>query len=76
VSLMPAMNRRVFRRAVSNLMVGLMIGAVILALIPLFFILLNLVLKGAGSLSPEFFTRTRRPRARPEAESLTRSWGP
>src|SRR3954465_12761519 len=46
------------RRVISNFMVGLMIGAVIVALIPLFFILLNLVLKGAGSLSPEFFTRT------------------
>ena len=56
-----AMNRRVLRRALSNVMVGLMIGAVIVALIPLFFILLNLVLKGAGSLSPEFFTRTPAP---------------
>ena len=56
-----AMNRRVLRRALSNLMVGLMIGAVIVALIPLFFILLDLVLKGAGSLSPEFFTRTPAP---------------
>jgi phosphate transport system permease protein len=55
------MNRRVFRRILSNFMVGLMIGAVILALIPLFFILLNLVLKGAGSLSLEFFTRTPAP---------------
>jgi phosphate transport system permease protein len=42
-------------------MVGLMIGAVIVALLPLFFILLNLVLKGAGSLSLEFFTRTPAP---------------
>jgi phosphate transport system permease protein len=61
MTLMPALNRRVLRRGVSNLMVGLMVGAVILALIPLFFILLNLVLKGAGSLSPEFFTRTPAP---------------
>ncbi len=38
-------------------MVGLMIGAVVVALLPLFFILLNLVLKGAGSLSLDFFTR-------------------
>jgi phosphate transport system permease protein len=38
-------------------MVGLMIGAVILAVLPLLFILLNLVLKGAGSLSLAFFTR-------------------
>jgi phosphate transport system permease protein len=55
------LNRRVLRRALSNLMVGLMIGAVIVALIPLFFILLNLVLKGAGSLSLAFFTRTPAP---------------
>jgi phosphate transport system permease protein len=51
------MNRRMLRRVFSNLMVGLMIGAVIVALIPLFFILLNLVVKGAGSLSLAFFTR-------------------
>jgi phosphate transport system permease protein len=51
------MNRRVLRRAFSNLMVGLMIGAVIAALAPLFFILANLVIKGAGSLSLDFFTR-------------------
>jgi phosphate transport system permease protein len=54
-------NRRAIRRGISNFMVGLMIGAVIVALLPLFFILLNLVLKGAGSLSPEFFTRTPAP---------------
>ncbi len=51
------MNRRILRRAFSNLMVGLMIGAVIVALLPLFFILLNLILKGAGSLSLDFFTK-------------------
>jgi phosphate transport system permease protein len=42
-------------------MVGLMIGAVVVALLPLVFILLDLVLKGAGSLSLEFFTRTPAP---------------
>jgi phosphate transport system permease protein len=42
-------------------MVGLMIGAVIVALLPLFFILLNLILKGAGSLSPDFFTKVPAP---------------
>lgn len=51
------MNRRVFRRLVSNFMVGLMIVAVILAVLPLLFILVNLVLKGASSLSLDFFTR-------------------
>ena len=55
------MNRRILRRAVSSLMVGLMIGAVVVALLPLVFILLNLVLKGAGSLSLDFFTRTPAP---------------
>jgi phosphate transport system permease protein len=51
------MNRRVLRRLFSNLMVGLMISAVALALLPLFLILINLVMKGAGSLSPDFFTK-------------------
>ncbi|MGH7702135.1 MAG: phosphate ABC transporter permease PstA, partial [Gemmatimonadales bacterium] len=51
------MNRRVLRRLRSNLMVGLMLLAVVMALLPLFFILANLVLKGAGSLSLAFFTR-------------------
>jgi phosphate transport system permease protein len=55
------MNRRVIRRGISNFMVGLMIGSVVVALIPLFFILLNLILKGAGSLSLDFFTRTPAP---------------
>jgi phosphate transport system permease protein len=50
-------NRRVLRRAVSNAMVGLMIGAVLMALLPLFLILIDLVAKGAGSLSLDFFTR-------------------
>jgi phosphate transport system permease protein len=54
-------NRRALRRAFSNLMVGLMIGAVIVALLPLVFILLDLVLKGAGSLSLDFFTKTPAP---------------
>jgi phosphate transport system permease protein len=55
------MNRRILRRIFSNLMVGLMIGAVVVALLPLFFILLNLVIKGAGSLSLAFFTETPAP---------------
>jgi phosphate transport system permease protein len=50
-------NRRVIRRLVSNAMVGLMILAVVVALLPLFFILLDLVVKGAGSLSVDFFTK-------------------
>jgi len=54
-------NRRVFRRFISNFMVGLMIGAVVVALLPLFFILINLVLKGASSLSLDFFTQTPAP---------------
>jgi phosphate transport system permease protein len=52
------MNRRVLRRWISNAMVGLMLGAVLLAVTPLLFILINLVVKGASSLSWAFFTRT------------------
>ncbi|HEY7503355.1 MAG TPA: phosphate ABC transporter permease PstA [Gemmatimonadales bacterium] len=55
------MNRRVLRRLVSNAMVGLMILAVVVALLPLFFILFDLVIQGAGSLSLAFFTRTPAP---------------
>ena len=51
------MNRRLIRRVASNAMVGLMIVAVILAVLPLLFILLNLVAKGASSLSWDFFTK-------------------
>jgi phosphate transport system permease protein len=54
-------NRRTLRRLVSNAMVGLMIVAVVVALLPLFFILFDLVVQGAGSLSVEFFTRTPAP---------------
>jgi phosphate transport system permease protein len=54
-------NRRVLRRVVSNAMVGLMILAVVVALLPLFFILFDLVIQGAGSLSLAFFTRTPAP---------------
>ena len=55
------MNRRTLRRLVSNAMVGLMVAAVVVALLPLFFILFDLVVQGAGSLSLEFFTRTPAP---------------
>lgn len=51
------MNRRVLRRLVSNTMVGVMVLAVVVALLPLFFILFDLIVKGAGSLSVDFFTR-------------------
>jgi phosphate transport system permease protein len=50
-------NRRTLRRAMSNAMVGLMVLAVVVALLPLFFILLDLVVQGAGSLSMDFFTK-------------------
>ena len=53
-----------------------MIGAVVVALLPLFFILVNLVVKGAGSLSLDFFTRTPLPRARPAAAWCTPSSAP
>jgi phosphate transport system permease protein len=45
------------RRVASNVMVGLMICAVVLAVLPLFLILLDLLLKGASSLSVDFFTK-------------------
>jgi phosphate transport system permease protein len=51
------MNRRALRRLVSNAMVGLMVLAVVVALLPLFFILFDLIVKGASSLSLDFFTR-------------------
>ncbi len=51
------MNRRALRRLVSNMMVALMVLAVVVALLPLFFILFDLIVKGAGSLSLDFFTR-------------------
>lgn len=51
------MNRRTLRRWASNAMVGLMIAAVITAVLPLLFILLDLLVKGAGSLSFDFFTK-------------------
>jgi phosphate transport system permease protein len=54
---MRSMNRRVVRRLVSNAMVGLMVLAVVVALLPLVFILFDLVVKGAGSLSLDFFTK-------------------
>jgi phosphate transport system permease protein len=49
-------NRRTFRRLKSNIMVGLMAAAVLIAVLPLIFILANLVIKGAGSLNWAFFT--------------------
>lgn len=52
------MNRRVLRRWISNAMVGLMVLAVIIAVLPLVLILVDLFLKGASSLSLAFFTRT------------------
>lgn len=55
------MNRRTLRRLVSNVMVGLMVVAVVVALLPLFFILFDLVVRGAGSLSVDFFTETPAP---------------
>ena len=55
------MNRRAIRRLVSNAMVGLMVLAVLVALLPLFLILFDLVVKGAGSLSADFFIRTPAP---------------
>lgn len=52
------MNPRTWRRTKSHLMVGLMMIAVIIAVLPLFLILLSLTVKGASSLSMAFFTNT------------------
>lgn len=49
------MNRLRWRRWKGRLMVGLMIVAVALAVLPLLLILLTLVVKGAGSLNLAFF---------------------
>jgi phosphate transport system permease protein len=54
-------NRRTFRRFASNAMVALMMVAVVVAILPLFFILFDLIVKGAGSLSLDFFTKTPAP---------------
>jgi phosphate transport system permease protein len=51
------MNRRTLRRAVSRFMVGLMVLAVVFAVLPLILILVTLVVRGASSLSPLFFTQ-------------------
>jgi phosphate transport system permease protein len=51
------MNRRARRRLKSNAMVALMIAAVIIAVLPLLFILGSLIVHGASSLSLAFFTR-------------------
>ena len=55
------MNRRVFRRFASNAMVALMLVAVVIAILPLFFILFDLLVKGVGSLSLDFFSKTPAP---------------
>lgn len=49
--------RRALRRVKSNVMVTLMIAAVIMAVLPLIFILAMLIIKGASSLNVAFFTR-------------------
>ncbi|HEX5385843.1 MAG TPA: phosphate ABC transporter permease PstA [Gemmatimonadales bacterium] len=59
------MRRRIVRRARSRIMVGLMVVAVIIALLPLFIILADLVARGASSLSWAFFTRLPAPPGEP-----------
>jgi phosphate transport system permease protein len=51
------MNRRDRRRFKSNAMVALMIVAVVIAVLPLLFILGSLLVHGASSMSLAFFTR-------------------
>ena len=45
------------RRRIDRLMVGVMITAVLLAVVPLVFILIDVVAKGVGQLSGAFFTQ-------------------
>ncbi len=59
------MNRRALRRVRSNVMVGFMVLAVVLAVLPLVMILLDLVIKGAASLSWDFFTALPAPAGEP-----------
>jgi phosphate transport system permease protein len=49
-------SRQSRRRLKSRLMVGVMLIAVAVAVLPLILILSSLVMRGAGSLSPSFFT--------------------
>ena len=51
------MRRRVLRHGVNNVMVAAMAVAVVVALLPLVMILANLIIKGASSLSWDFFVR-------------------
>jgi phosphate transport system permease protein len=51
------MNRRVFRRLKSNVMTSVLMACVLAAVLPLLFILGTLLVKGAGSLSLDFFTK-------------------
>ena len=51
------MNRLVWRRWKSRIMVSLMIAAVVVAVLPLLLILGTLILRGAGSLDWAFFTK-------------------
>jgi phosphate transport system permease protein len=51
------MNRRVFRRLKSNVMTSVLMACVLAAVLPLLFILGTLLVKGASSLSLDFFTK-------------------
>jgi phosphate transport system permease protein len=46
-----------WRRWKSRIMVGLLVVAAVLAVLPLLLILGTLIVKGAGSINPDFFTR-------------------
>ena len=55
------MNRLVWRRWKSRIMVGLLMAAVLVAVAPLLMILGTLIIRGAGSLNLDFFTQTPAP---------------
>lgn len=52
------MNRMAWRRWKSRIMVAVMMAAVVIAVTPLILILGTLVVKGAGSINWDFFTKT------------------
>ena len=51
--------RAQWRRWKSNIMVGVLVVCAVLSVLPLLLILGTLIVKGAGSINPDFFTRMR-----------------
>jgi ABC-type phosphate transport system permease subunit len=70
------MTRAARRRALSHMMTGLTVVAALLALLPLFAIFADLLIKGASSINWAFFVEIHPPPARPAAVWPTRSSAP